>query len=142
MKSMLTLNKPLSRHCLLIAHGSRLESSNTEIRTLATSLQQMSHEFANVDCAFLEIAKPSIEEGLRQCIAVGADEIVVVPYFLASGRHVTIDIPEQVAGVKKCFPEIAIQVTDPIGANKGMAHFLLTHLSGDSITDRADPLAK
>jgi sirohydrochlorin ferrochelatase len=40
---------------------------------------------------------------MRRCIALGADEIVVVPYFLSSGQHVTIDIPEQVAGVKSAF---------------------------------------
>ncbi len=125
---MSTLNKPLRRHCLLVAHGSRLESSNEEIRTLAALLREMSRELANVDCAFLEIAKPTIEEGLRRCIASGANEIVVVPYFLSSGRHVTVDIPEQVAGVKKCFPEIAIHVIEPIGANKGMARFLLAHV--------------
>jgi len=103
---MSTLNKPLLRHCLLVAHGSRLESSNEKIRDLAALLREMSRELANVDCAFLEIAKPTIEEGLRRCIASGADEIVVVPYFLSFGRHVTVDIPEQVAGVKKSFPDI------------------------------------
>lgn len=131
---MSTLNKPPCRHGLLVAHGSRLEASNQEIRTLATLLREMSQELANVDCAFLEIAKPSIESGLRRCIALGADEIVVVPYFLSSGRHVTIDIPEQVAGVKKCFPDTAIRVIEPIGANKGMAHLLLAHLSGNAFS--------
>ncbi len=92
----------------------------------------MSQELANVDCAFLEIAKPSIDEGLRRCIAQGADEIIVLPYFLSSGRHVTIDIPEQVADVKKSYPEIDICVIEPIGANKGMPQFLLAHLSDNT----------
>jgi sirohydrochlorin ferrochelatase len=129
------LNKPLRRHCLLVAHGSRLESSNEEIRDLAALLREMSQELTNIDCAFLEIAKPTIEQGLRRCIALGADEIVVVPYFLSSGRHVTFDIPEQIASVKKHFPEIAICVIEPIGANKNMASFLLAHMLGNAFSD-------
>ena len=125
---MLTLNKPLARHCLLVAHGSRLEASNAEIRVLAALLDSLSTEFSQIECAFLEIAKPSIPDGLRHLIAQGAQNIVVVPYFLSAGRHVMTDIPEQVAGVQSQFPAIDIRITAYIGANKGMAELVLAHV--------------
>lgn len=125
---MSTSNKPVHRHCLLVAHGSRLESSNDEIRKLAARLGDISDQFANVECAFLEIASPSIGEGLQQLIGHGATDIVVVPYFLASGRHVQTDIPQQVTEVKKLFPEIAISLTPHIGAHPEMARLVLAQM--------------
>ena len=44
--------------------------------------------------AFLELAEPSIPQGLAQCLALDAEEIIVFPYFLAAGTHVADDIPE------------------------------------------------
>ena len=49
------------RTLLLVAHGSRRKASNDEIRSLASALGQQSEtRFGRVDCAFLEIAEPSI----------------------------------------------------------------------------------
>lgn len=133
MKSISTLTKPGQRHALLVAHGSRLEASNDEIRQLVARLRAMLPEFQRVECAFLEAAAPSIPEGLRQCIATGASEIVVMPYFLSAGRHVRTDIPEQVASITQQFPDIAIRVTDHIGGNSAMLRLLVGQLCGEPI---------
>lgn len=127
---MSTLNKSLRRHCLLVAHGSRLDKSNDEIRALAGLLGDRSDEFSQFEYAILEMAQPSINEGLRRCIAQGANEIVVLPYSLSAGRHVTTDIPEQIEGIKKQFPQVTIRLNYHIGANAGMADFILAHILG------------
>ena len=49
-----------------------------------------------MDCGFLELAEPSIPDGIQRCIDAGATEVVVVPYFLSAGRHVSEDIPAEV----------------------------------------------
>ncbi len=100
---------------------------------LAALLRGTPNEFDHIECAFLEMAEPSIEAGLQLCIAQGANEIVVIPYFLAAGRHVRSDIPEQVERVKKQFPGIDIRMTEHIGANNGMAQFLLAHVSATQV---------
>ena len=42
----------------------------------------------------LEIVEPDIPAGIAACVAAGATEVVVHPYFLGPGRHTTSDIPE------------------------------------------------
>lgn len=122
-------NKPLLRSCLIIAHGSRREGSNDEVRNLASLMRSMTDAFKTIECAFLEIAQPSIEQGLTKLIAHGSTEIIVVPYFLSSGRHVVTDIPEQIEQIRKTHPDIVIQVTNHIGANpESMAGLLLTEV--------------
>ena len=110
---------------LLVAHGSRQEAANDEIRVLAKQLQAMNHPFAEIGCAFLEIAKPSIQEALQKFIAIGAKEIVVIPYFLSAGRHVTLDIPEQVAQVNSQYPYVHIVISSYLGASDMMAELVI-----------------
>ena len=47
--------------------------------------------------AHMELAKPSLAEGLARCAASGASEVVVCPYFLGPGRHTSRDIPRLVS---------------------------------------------
>ena len=85
---------------LVIAHGSRRESSNDEVRQLVKTISnQPDSGFDDVSAAFLELAEPSIPDGLEACIEQGGKEIIVFPYFLAAGRHVVEDIPAEVLPV-------------------------------------------
>ena len=54
---------------LLVAHGSRREASNDEVRALTTRLRAAADgRFHQVDCAFLELASPLIPDGLVRLI--------------------------------------------------------------------------
>ncbi len=112
-------------HLLVVAHGSRQDSSNIEIRELVTRLRNRCSLFDGIDYAFLEIAKPSIKDALRQQIANGAIDIVVLPYFLAAGRHVLTDIPEQIGQVNIEAPNIKINIAPYLGASEKIADLLI-----------------
>lgn len=115
---------------LLVAHGSRRDASNEEVRDLTRQLQQADDGFQYIACAFLELAAPSIPEGLRAAIAAGAGEVVVLPYFLSAGRHVVTDIPAAVAMVQAEHPEVPIRVAPYLGAADGVARILLQQAAG------------
>jgi len=111
---------------LLVAHGSRREASNNEIRALTKRLAgDINGAFDQIECAFLELAEPSIPEGLRQAIQSGATRITVLPYFLSAGRHVSKDIPAEVAVVQQERPDIDIVIAPYIGAAAGLTSLLL-----------------
>ena len=111
---------------LLVAHGSRREASNQEVRDLAGRLRELSRDdFGVVDCAFLEIAQPLIPDGIERCIAQGATEVVVLPYFLSAGRHVAEDIPRDVAAKQAEHPAVPIRIAPYLGAAKDVAPLLL-----------------
>lgn len=110
---------------LLVAHGSRREASNDEVRALTKRLRSATNSFGKIDCAFLELAEPSIPDGIRQAIKSGANEVVVLPYFLSAGRHVVTDIPGEMATVKKEFPAVSIQMAPYLGAADGVIDLLI-----------------
>lgn len=115
---------------LLVAHGSRRESSNQEVRDLAARLgEHAGDRFHHVDCAFLEIAEPLIPDGIQRCIDAGADQVVVLPYFLSAGRHVVEDIPNDVAIKQAEHPGIDIHIAPYLGSSAGVIDLLLASAS-------------
>jgi sirohydrochlorin ferrochelatase len=81
---------------LLVDHGSRLEEANAQLEEIAALVRARAAGVI-VRCAHMELAPPTIAEGFDACVDAGAEEIVVVPCFLAPGRHATQHIPEQAA---------------------------------------------
>ena len=113
---------------LFVAHGSRRAESNDEVRALAEKMDNGSSGYCKVIPAFLELAEPSIPNGLKQAIQMGAKEIVVFPYFLSAGRHVVKDIPQEVNVVKEEYPEIKITITDYLGKSMKMPEIITKQL--------------
>ncbi len=112
---------------LIVAHGSRWEQSNEEIQRLAESIgQKQESKYALIYAAFLEIAEPTISQGLQFCANQNMNEIIVFPYFLAAGRHVMQDIPEEVNVFQQKNPQISIRIVDYFGCLSTMPQTILT----------------
>lgn len=114
------------RALLVVAHGSRRAASNEEVRALTNQLRAAAGaQFGQVECAFLELAEPSIPAGIRGCIAGGATEVVVLPYFLSAGRHVVKDIPELVAASQAEHPSVRLHIAPYLGLAGSLVDSLL-----------------
>ncbi len=111
---------------LLIAHGSRREASNQEVRELAARLEQIvGDHFDRVTPAFLELAEPDIPTGVDLCVESGATTITVVPYFLSAGRHVASDIPAELEKAMHKHPAVTIHQSDYLGKHESVPELLL-----------------
>lgn len=112
---------------LVVAHGSRRAASNDEVRQLTECMRRKSEgRFGIVHCAFLELAEPSIPDGIEHCINAGATHITVLPYFLSAGRHVAKDIPEEVAPKREAHPEVTIEIAPYLGAAESIPDLMLS----------------
>jgi sirohydrochlorin ferrochelatase len=72
---------------LLIAHGSRQAEANADLHALVEQLRA-TQQYAIVEASFLELAEPAIDIGARKCISLGAQRVILAPYFLSAGVHV------------------------------------------------------
>lgn len=114
------------RALLVVAHGSRRAASNDEVRQLTDELRSAAGSaYESVECAFLELAQPSIPEGIDGCVSRGASEVVVLPYFLSAGRHVAKDIPEIVAESQARYPAVTIRIAPYLGQATSLVSSLL-----------------
>lgn len=107
---------------VLIAHGSRLETANEEVRDLAARLEARLAQ--PVIPAFLELAAPSIPEGIDLALQGNPTEIKVLPYFLTQGRHVQEDIPKLLADKARAYPETPIRLLPYLGAEESLLEVL------------------
>lgn len=98
---------------VLIAHGSRHPSANSDLFELAERLRQAG--LARVYPSFLELAEPTIESAADHCMAAGATCLVLVPYFLSSGRHVEDDLKLHRDRVAKKYPRHTVHLARPLG---------------------------
>ena len=118
--------KPLPSNALIIvAHGSRKKSSNAEVIALGAKVKPLvGAQYNIVKTAFLEFAKPSLEESITASVKEGVRHIVILPYFLASGNHVTRDTPAVVEQMEIMYPEVKIELKEHLGSAEGMVSLL------------------
>ncbi len=112
---------------LLVAHGSRRKQSNDEVIAIAERLKSnCSAQYQIVHSGFLELADTLIPDGIKKCVDDGASSILILPYFLNSGRHVIEDIPTIVNQTQPLYPSIEIKIAPHLGASDSMMDLLMT----------------
>ena len=112
---------------LLVGHGSKLAGSNAALEQVILALRKRDSA-TFFQSAFLELQKPNIVEGIELCLHQGADEIVVVPYFVQTGRHVVADIPRIVTEAKAKFPEKGIRLAEYLGFDEKMVSIVINRI--------------
>ena len=99
---------------LLIAHGSRQPEANADLHHLAEELRRQGR-YGVVVAAFLELAEPDIDGGAAHCVELGADEVILLPYFLSPGVHVVEDLVEARDRLGERFPHVRFVLAEPLG---------------------------
>lgn len=119
---------------LLVAHGSRRIESNQEVMNLASELEKISGDhFDSVQCAFIQFGEPSFQGKVDELVKMGANEIKVLPYFIAAGSHVQKDIPELIQIVKNKYPDIRLKIMKHFGSFSGILKFILDESLKESV---------
>lgn len=113
---------------LLIAHGSRLSAANQDLVDLAAAVA--ARRPGNlVEIGYLELARPSVPEGLERCVARGATRIVMAPYFLSTGVHVTRDLETARADFAEQHPQIEVVLSRALELHPQIVEIVLERVS-------------
>jgi len=99
---------------LLIAHGSRQVEANADLSYLADQLRARGR-YQIVEASFLELAEPGITQGAERCIDQGAEQVILLPYFLSAGIHVRQDLSEICRQLAANFPPARFFLAEPLG---------------------------
>jgi sirohydrochlorin cobalto/nickelchelatase len=78
---------------LAIGHGSKLPY-NKEVVTQIADYIARKHSDVIVRAGFMENSEPSLKVAIEGFSGTGVTKIAAVPVFLASGVHITKDIPQ------------------------------------------------
>ena len=110
----------MKRAVLLVGHGSKVKGSNEAMDQVLIALRQK-EPATFFQTAFLELQPPNIPDGIKLCFNQGADEVIVVPYFVQTGRHVVEDIPRVVSEVQAQHPNKIIRLAQYLGFDQRIA---------------------
>jgi sirohydrochlorin cobaltochelatase len=110
-------------HVVLVGRGSTDPDGNAEVAKVARLLWE-GRGYADVTLSFISLTGPSVPAALDQARRLGAERIVVAPYFLFAGV-----LPDRVAAQAGAFAEqhreIDVRVAGLIGACDELAGLVL-----------------
>jgi sirohydrochlorin ferrochelatase len=72
----------------------------------------------------MELCEPDLAQVIDECVRAGASEVLVLPLFLAPGRHATRDIPEMVALATARHPGVTFRLGEVLGADPLLAQLV------------------
>jgi sirohydrochlorin cobaltochelatase len=120
-------------HVLLVGRGSTDPDANAEIAKVARLLWE-GRGYASVEPAFVSLADPGVPAGLEKLRRLGAERIIVAPYFLFPGI-----LPDRIVDQSSAFasdhPDLAVGVAEVIGDCDELADLVIERynevVSGD-----------
>jgi sirohydrochlorin ferrochelatase len=113
-----------TRAILLVDHGSRRSAANALLETVADAVRRRLPDRV-VRIAHMEIAEPTIAQGIAACAEAGAREIVIHPYFLGPGNHTSNSIPQLVEAAMETHPDLRVKISDPLGPHPKLVDVIL-----------------
>jgi len=121
------MNTP-SRAVLLIDHGSKSDEANRVLDGLGRQVEELTG--LPVRVAHMQWAEPSIHDAVDACARDGVRDLVVVPVFLAPGKHSMKDIPRMVSEAIRKHPGMTHSMGTPLGAHPKIAEVIVEKIAG------------
>ncbi len=113
---------------VVLAHGSRGERGKDDVAALfrgaAAGLKPWLGPDTEITGAALQFNHPDLKEAVGRLAAKGVNHIVIAPYFLFSGRHLTEHVPGLIQELKSEYPGIQFTLTANLGPDDSLMSLL------------------
>ncbi len=124
----ITRSPIINADIVLLGHGSRRGKDTDQGLAEATKrLQTMVN--AKVRMAGFEFTQPPLKDAIMDLASEGSSRIVVVPYFLFDGRHVTLEIPEELDGIREELPNVEIIYAQTLGIEEELLDLVVEKIN-------------
>lgn len=123
-------NRQIKKALILVDHGSTVDEANRLLALVAQRIEARNTDFDMVEHCHMEIAPPTMEDAFAKCAEMGAEEVVVHPYFLVPGKHSGFDIPSMARAAARKFPGLRHTVTEPLGIHEKIVDVVLERVRG------------
>ncbi len=98
---------PYSRPLLAIGHGTRNDRGRQTFLDFVATYQKLDPSRPVIPC-FLELTKPTIQEGIETCIQKGFEYITALPILLFAARHNKFDVTNELDRASAPYPQLSI----------------------------------
>ncbi len=113
---------------IVLAHGSRGERGKVDVETaltrIAAGLRLLLTPRVEIIGAALQFNQPTLEEASAFLAQKSVDRVVIAPYFLFAGRHITNDIPELIRNLQSDYPDTEFILADNLGLDESFTSLM------------------
>jgi sirohydrochlorin ferrochelatase len=112
---------------ILLGHGSRVPEAGKDMERVAARLREK-YGYRLVEICFMSRLGPHFPEVFEKCVSLGAGKVLVIPYFLHSGLHLVLDLPEMLQEQAERFPDVSLQMGRGFGFDEMIVDLVRTRI--------------
>lgn len=109
---------------IILSHGSKLKKANASLAKTVKVIKQKTGLNIIVP-AYLQFYHPDLTESIKNLIMQGCQTIIIIPFFLFNGNHVTRDIPNIMEKEKAKYPKVKFVYTKSLGLDIRIADIIV-----------------
>ena len=121
------MNVTAKKAIILIGHGSRATGADDDMEKISAGLRKKLG--VTVETCRLEGRGTTFAEAFEKCAALGAKEVLVLPYFLHFGVHLRRDIPKLMRESLKKHPEINLILGRHLGFDEALVDLVAKRIN-------------
>ncbi len=104
---------------ILLGHGSRVPEAGEDMQQIAAQLKEK-YGYQMVETCFMSRLGPHFPEIFEKCVMQGANEVILIPYFLHTGLHMRLDIPKMMQECGSRFPQVKLIFGKHLGYDESL----------------------
>lgn len=117
-----------------VAHGSKTPGSQQVVEQLLERVADLRPGLRTA-AAYVDNASPSIARALRELVAQGVDDVVVLPLLLSPASHSKTDVAASVQAGRLAHPGLRLRYGRPLGPHPVLVDVLARRLAEAGVTD-------
>jgi len=119
---------------VLLGHGSRRgKDTDIGLQEVVRRLYCRLGNGSKVRMAGFEFTQPTLKEAIMGLAEEGSSKIIVLPFFLFEGKHIKLEIPEQLEQLQPLIPGASLVYARPLGVDSRLMQIVVERV--DSATN-------
>ena len=114
---------------VILAHGSRNEGGVSEVLNgVSAAVKAGLSPEVKVVWAAMQFNHPDLEEAAGLLVKQGVKRVVIMPYFLFEGMHITRDIPRRIEAIRQTNPGVEFILANTLGADGSLIDLIVRRI--------------
>jgi len=109
---------------VVLGHGSKIKRANDTVRRVAEEIKKRGG-LGIVEPAYLQLCRPDLKKVIKKIVKRGCRKVIVVPFFLFMGNHVSRDIPNAIKQEAKQYREVEFIYSKNLGQDPRISDIVM-----------------
>lgn len=112
---------------IILSHGSKLKSANNTMADIISTVKKESG-LKNVLSAYLQFHHPDLAKTVKRLVVKRCKKIIIMPFFLFKGNHVSFDVPKAIKNEIEKYPRIKFIYAQNLGPDKRLSEIVIERI--------------